>query len=463
MLLIGIITPFLLGILIILLVKPKSTLCEFLGLSFLIGMFVQTVFMVLIDACSVPITQFSILIADFIFLCLLVFFLRKRGLGFETTGKIKQRFIQQLKSFNFVWLLVIGFIVWYEYLNLEKCLYFPTFDRDSLVGFDTIGYVISQEHTLKGLSIFNADYVPSIRQAGSYISYAPFVQLSYAYVYLFGALTSKLIPALIFLSFIIGFYAVMTKCLNKTGAALISLLMFLTPQLLAFSSISSTNVMHAAFASLGTIYGLQWLKTHQKGDFLLSAILLAANVWTRSEGLIFIVAVGFPILLQSIRTKTVIRSMGWLLMALIPFFGWSLYQRITGLYADSFFITQLFWDHEKMSLICKYLFNNFANISYYGWTFSFLLISLIINLWYLIKNRDNLTTLLVLVGSIALYTLILYQIDYVWDTIQNVLQYSTKRFIFCFVPIAWYYASTNKVVASFLLRADKWMNLHLDD
>ena len=48
--------------------------------------------------------------------------------------------------------------------------------------------------------------------------------------------------------------------------------------------------------------------------------------------------------------------------------------------------------------------------------------------------------------SIILYYIILYQVDYKWDSINNVLAYSAKRFMFCYVPIAWYYICNCKTV-----------------
>jgi hypothetical protein len=42
--------------------------------------------------------------------------------------------------------------------------------------------------------------------------------------------------------------------------------------------------------------------------------------------------------------------------------------------------------------------------------------------------------------GIAGYVTVLYQVDYQWDSIQNVLDFSAKRFLFCFVPMAWFFS-----------------------
>ena len=162
-------------------------------------------------------------------------------------------------------------------MNFSKCIYFPTYDRDSLAGFDTIGYVIAQEHTLKGLSLFQADYMPQIHNAGSYIVYAPMVQLSYAFVYLLGAETSKLITALIYLSFLIAFYGCMKRVINKTGSAIAVFFMMITPEMFAFSSLSATNVIHAVSASLGIIYIAIWFKYREKKRLISRCLITGAE------------------------------------------------------------------------------------------------------------------------------------------------------------------------------------------
>ena len=459
MILISTLLCVLIGLCVVRTAHDSPSLAEYAGLSFPLGLFTQTILMIALDACSVPITPLSLLLADGVTLALLGYLLHKKGVGLQDCLPFWKNVFQQLRSVNLVWLLLMGFIVWFEYQNLERCLFFPSYDRDSLVGFDTIGYVLSQEHTYKGLSLFNTEYVLDIKQTGSYIAYAPFVQLAYGYVYLFGAETSKLIPALLFLSLLIGFYAVMTRCIGKTGAALATLFLLLTPQLLAFSSLSSTNIMHAVFASLGTIYGLLWLKSRQQGDLALSALLLGANCWTRSEGILFVVALGVPLVIDSIKRTSYKHVLVWSVIALAPFIGWTVFQWIFDLRTESILITHPFWDGEKMELIWKHIFNHFANTFYYGWTFWFVVVSFVLNGWFLIKEKDNLTPLLVLAGSIFLYGMMLYHINFVWDTIDNVLTHSTKRFIFCFVPIAWFYASTNKIIATPLRRIDELLTI----
>ena len=150
------------------------------------------------------------------------------------------------KQANLVWVLLIILIGYCEYMNFSKCMFFPPSDRDSLAAFDTLGFVAAQDHTYMRMSLFDADYNPSIHRAGGSIAYAPFVQMSYAYVYILGAETSKSIPALMYLFFVIAFYGILRRNTGKTVAALSTLFMMMAPEMLAFSSLSTTNVMQLA-------------------------------------------------------------------------------------------------------------------------------------------------------------------------------------------------------------------------
>ena len=202
MLTIGIIIILIMGLLIVCLISKELSCIEKIGLSFPVGIGVQTMLMALINLCGLRLTAISVLSSGLLMLFVLLVLLFRRN------SQTHLHPIQGLDTskYNMVWMLFIGLVIYFEYMNFVKCMYFPTFDRDSLAGFDTIGYVIAQEHTFRHISLFQHDYMPSIHNAGSYITYAPMTQLSYAFVYLLGAETSKLIPAFIFLFFLITFY-----------------------------------------------------------------------------------------------------------------------------------------------------------------------------------------------------------------------------------------------------------------
>lgn len=458
MLTVGLIITFLLGLSIVNALARDLSLFEKFGLSFIIGIFVTTVAMLVLDLIGIPLTASAIIATQLMITAIAGFsFFRNFNKSIE---RIKSR-DYKLPKFNMIWMVFIAFTIYIEYMNFAKCMYFPTFDRDSLAGFETMGYITAMEHTYKNLSIFDGDYIPAINGAGSYITYAPMVQLSYAYVYLLGAQTSKIIPALMFMFFLISFYGVTRRMAGDTLAAIATFFVSITPEMTAFSSMSITNVIHAVYASLGIMYIAVWWSKKNIYDLITGALLLGANMWTRTDGIVFIGAAFVIVLVNLIKTKQM-KPLFWFLgLTVAPALFWVIFQKATGIFAESITITTPYYDKVKMMKIIYYVMDLFTNTQFYGWTFVAFAIAFIANIWFIIKRGDNLAVLAMMVMAYVAYMIMLYQIDYKWDTIENVLMYSAKRFMFCFAPIVWYYCSTNRVFVTAFEKVDSFLSIKL--
>lgn len=443
MLTLGIILTCLNGILLTALVGSRFSWTERIGLSFPLGMTLQTIVMALLDLLHIPLTASSVLLGGLLLFALLLFVVwRFRGID---SLRLSPAMLNDWRQANLVWVLLLLLIAYCEYMNFSKCIFFPPSDRDSLAAFDTLGFVAAHDHTYMRMSLFDADYNPSIHRAGGSIAYAPFVQLSYAYVYLLGAETSKAIPALMYLFFVVAFYGILRRNTGKTLAALATLFMMMAPEMLAFSSLSATNVMQAIFASLGIAYTASWLRSRHDHELYAGALLLGANMWCRNEGIVFIGAACIVLLVDCIRRKSYRKGWYFTGLALLPAVIWFVYMKAGGLYTEGMAITRLFWDGEKAGLIVKGFWDLFAAPLYYGWTFPAFALFVVANLWFMVKSRDNLPLLGMILLSLLFYGLVIYHVDYVWDSIQNVLAYSSKRFFFCFVPMCWYFIATSRI------------------
>ncbi len=456
MLVLGIILVFAIGFLAVNCISVKFTWSEKIGLAFPVGIGLQTIVMLVINLLKMKLITVSVVLGGLWLLLLLLFVLYRRRS--EVIMHYKNAFRFDASNYNLVWFLFVALIAYFEYMNFTKCMYFPTFDRDSLAGFDTIGYVMAKEHTFRNLSIFHQSYMPHIHNAGSYITYAPMVQLSYAFVYLLGAETSKIIPALMYLSLLIAFYGSMQRVAGPTGAAVATFFVLITPEMIAFSSLSATNVIHAVTASLGIIYLALWLRGRERKDLYLGSLLLAVNIWTRSEGIVFIGA-GLAVVFVD-----VLRSRNWkdllpVAAALFPALLWAVFSWSSGFYADSIVITRPYWDAEKAGIIWTFMKAYYKDTQFFGWTSVAFSLSLLVNGWYLVRRKDNLALLAMIAVSLFLYMLVLYQIDYKWDSIQNVLMYSAKRFLFCFIPLMWFYSLSNHWVRMLFGRLDRFLLL----
>ena len=145
----------------------------------------------------------------------------------------------------------------------------------------------------------------------------------------------------------------------------------------------------------------------------------------------------------------------WCLIIIAPFLVWKIYQRLSGMYTESFVAPLFAFDSEKAGTILSAFWGLLKSNHYYGWTFSIAAIAFIANLWFVFKKKDSLLPFATLFLSLLFYACILYYVDYVWDSIHNVLAYSAKRFFFCFCILAWFYIGSAYPIRKIFLFLDK--------
>jgi hypothetical protein len=245
---------------------------------------------------------------------------------------------------------------------------------------------------------------------------------------------------------------------THTAAALFTLFMMITPEMLSFSALSGINVLHTVFASTGLLYTVLWFNRKDNDKLLvLSAILLSLNCFTRNEGIVFS---GMAFILVFYRMFT--KGIHWkktVLFFFAAFFGflyWTIFLKANHIHSgDSLIIFKPFWDAHKFNTIINELNDLLFGSVYYGISVNAFCVLVVLNLWFLIRKGDQAALLIATLGVIFLYTLLIYQINYVWDSIENVLRYSYKRFFFSFIPLIWFYIATNHLVLWTTEKADK--------
>ena len=454
----GLILAFLIGFFVVKRISCRFSWAESIGFAFPIGLFLITLVMLLIDWLGIPLTSLSVLAvsASLLMLSIILAFPQRKKMAASLCR------LPDFGRLNMVWLICMLLLVYAEYSNFLKAMYFPAYDRDSLAGFDTIGFVAAMEHTYRGMSIFSGDYMPKIHEAGSYISYMPMLQLSYTYVYLLGAVTSKAIPAFFFLSFLFGFYGIVRRATSSpTASAVATFCMMMTPEMFSFSSLSNTNVVHACMASSGILYVCLWQRSREMPLLVLGSLLLAINCWLRAEGIVFVVAafviVAASLLLngrQSLKAGSAWRMPAICIAAILPFLLFHVYAHACGLTSESVVMAYPFFDSEKARAVLGGAWFLLADAPYYGWTFILFVAALLLNSVRIVRRGEGWVVMVAFFCPLILYFLLLYHIDYIWDSLTNVINFSAKRLLFCFVPVAWYYIVANPIVNAMFFKLD---------
>ena len=113
-----------------------------------------------------------------------------------------------------------------------------------------------------------------------------------------------------------------------------------------------------------------------------------------------------------------------------------------------------FFDLPKAQTVLGGALFLFAEAPYYGWTFILFATVLLLNIVRVVRRGEGWSVIVAFFCPLVLYLFLLYQIDYIWDSLTNVINFSAKRFLFCFVPIAWYYIVSNPIVKGLFAKLD---------
>lgn len=442
MILIGLIIVFCLGFTVTFyfyqFVEEKNyTLLELLGLSFLVGIGIETIFMFGLDLLHIKINILSLLITSFIVIGVLVWINWKSFK--ELFQNISYNSVKpDFNEIDLPWLVILIIILFLLVGSVAKSLYWPTAAFDSVAGYDLMGKVISAEGKLQ-VSLFETN---SQSPRGIY---PPLVEGSFAFAYIFGSSSSKIITSLTYLSLILIFYALLRKYVTKLNSIIFCLILIVTPEMFAHSSLSLTNIPGAAYAALGIIYLVLWFERKERAYFFIASILLGLNVWARNDGVVFN-ATGFLLLLYfAFKNKTWKDVVIFSFISFLPLIVWTLYLKFNIGVVQDRFVDHLFWDAERFALLTDWIKRLIFNMNLYGLTFYIFLLAILINIKNIFRNKTEL--LLMILLSFLFYSAIYYQFDDVkQDPLNSMMRGSFKRALFYFIPLVLFYASTNKMV-----------------
>lgn len=448
---IGLTLSFVLGLFFVLAVSRSLTKLELLGLSFPVGIGLQSVGMVILDLCHINLSANSVITFS---LCVILLCIA----GLIIKHKIYKDYFIQLAKFSMpkitvLWVILIVILVITEYLNFSKCVFFPTFDRDSVTSFDFLAKVFAHEGSISKNMLFKGTSGFDFSGAASTISYTPLAQCSYAYTYMLGAESSKLINALHYLSFIILFYGFSRRYMTATLSALVTLFCFITPEMISFSSMSIVNTINSYYACAGILFLLHWFLNKNRSWLVLSAIMLSFNIFTRNEGIVFVAAAACVMLFDAIRNRSYKDFLLHFGISISLFVFYMIFLKINKLESESIVQLKLFFDKEKISIIWQHTWALFKAYQYYGIAFITFFLALLSNIPSMLKGKHLYLLVMIIIAWLA-YMVVIYQINYVWDKIENVLMYSVKRFLFNFVPLMWFYIGTSPWLASLAKKLD---------
>ena len=448
----------LLGFSIINLISDEFSNLEKIGLSFLIGIGFETVFMFIFDLTGIRFTGINLLVISFFAIIGLnaKYILNCK----ETISSLRAKFHIPEKfdarKVNLIWLVFFLVTITLVYGSVSKSLFWPTSAYDNVAGYDLMGKVMAAEGKIDN-SLFEIDNKPILGSAKRII-YPPLVPGSFAFAYLFNNETSKIITSMLLIFFIIAFYAFLRKYTVPTNAVIFTFLMLITPEMFAFTSLSTSNIPFAIYASLGMISFFHWFDKKDNKYLILSSLLITFSSWSRSEGIVFAFIFSSILFYYSYKNKYWINNLLMSLIAFSSFLVWNIYVKIHFEVNQSVFFPYLFWDYDKVAVILKWVKQLVFSTNMYGLTFYLFLLFVAINFIIKINDKKNIKLLFIIISTMGLYTFLFYQMDNSkMDSINSMMKASYRRGIFAFVPLVWYYMSVSSITNKIFIKIELYL------
>lgn len=476
MLLLSILITLVVGFSIITAISTKFSYLEKIGASFLVGMGAQVMWMVLCDFVGISINLVSVYVGS-----LLLWFgswayiilVRKTTLK-EAVYPYNPFKGKDLIRFNLPWMALMGGVAYLLWAISSKCLFWPTFEFDSVAGYDLMAKVLAHEGSFNN-SLFMSNG-QSIYNTAHRTIYPPLTAASFAYAYMSGAAVPKIMTTLFYSSLLIFFYGAMRRVgATHLNTAFTLLLILFIPEMTSHAALSQTNIPQAAYTATGLICIFLWAKNKEENAhfFYLSMILLSWNSMIRTENVIFNFVGGLLVLVYTLRHRqksNFIRLVTYGIAVLLPFVLWTVYLKVNGLKPDvpADMALSFGYDAAKVKEWWGYLWGfdkypdgvvmnqNFYALTPHIYFFLLFVSSIYVAIrYYMLRKAADLASgaklflrnhlLLVYISLLPflVYSFFYYLVDYNWDSLRNVMIYSYKRGIFGVMTLFCFFIGTN--------------------
>ena len=449
MLIVGILLCYLTGCSVVMAVSRRFSLAEIIGYSFLTGMGVETTFLFLLDIVQLHYTSFLLIALN---LFVIIALNRKFP---ETITAFKEKYTELRAgalSINYVALFLFSIIAYLFYTITIKNLFWPPAEGDSITSFDKLARVIAMEGKLK-ISLFQYNL------QGAAGVYPPLFHGSFAYVYIFGAETPKIVITFFFLSLLLIFYSFVKSYTNAIAAMLFTLILMATPELYAHAALALGNMPTAAYICGAVLSTYMWLDRDDEKYFWMGAIMMGFSVWIRSDAIAFVIAVLCMIAIKVLQNKDYKRLLIFAVIALVPFVSWLLYVKLKiELPQASRFDTGIGYNADRLNTMINYVRAYLFASSYrqvqggqlYGIVFISFFVALAINTTLAFKkgvktvfgNQGMLLVFLLIAFSIYFTEFYLINEAVQASTIASLMASSFKRGMFYFLPVVLFYTAT---------------------
>ena len=306
----GLLSFLIVGVCVLGLFRFNTTFLETLGLAFGIGGGVVSLELFVLSYANLPINVLSVFLPWYI---LFIYFVFNRKLSYK-----KNNDADGFVPFDYFFILLIFFCTT---LAVVYALIQPVSSWDAIATWSMLAKGFYFERSLSGdfYRFFNFENPPVVSLQQSFLSI------------LIGSYNDKAVMLLYpayFISLVALFYTFVKKFSTKTNALIFTFLLSSLPLVLGQAGRNNTGYIDLAlayfiFSSVILLY--YYFKFRTIEHALLLGFVLGLTALVKNEGLSILLIISGIVLLINLRKKR-FRDVVYLLLGLLPFFIWKVYE-----------------------------------------------------------------------------------------------------------------------------------------
>lgn len=465
---------FVTGFTLVAWIAPRLGFFEQAMLSFPIGLFIETLLMLLGTMIfKLPFTVGTIILYSGIIIIssLVGSFVTDR---FATYQKIPQDLKDFLRSRSQLhWYEVLGLLglLAIALLIIAKCLYWPVYMWDSIAyyDYDALLYATfgSIEETARS---FGSEVI---------VQYPPYVPLAHTFMYVLHSTVPKAIYGCLFVSLLGFFYCSLRRYCSRFLSQIITLLLGIHPLITTYAPLEYTNFPLTLYYSAGVIYVYHWIKQQDLSLLIIGTLFILGAFFVRTETFYFLCSLYASFGLFCLISKN---KKYWLYFALFVLVTWNFskiwnqyYYNVIEPYPRGTYMTydvervggeddyrstlgfgytkenlQKITDYEHMSAVIPYFYTAVKSaLSHLRYLF---LLVLLFNIPYL--KRENFYMFLIVILNLGIMFAGTFAVSIIADDWKEITGSAIRLFMLT-IPVIMFYIGTSYIVKRTFKCADK--------
>jgi len=362
-----------------------SRFAQKISLSVLIGFFLSTLAVYLLEILHLPISTFSVITANVLLTAAI------NHNPARLAKSLKSLVIQDnvsIKIYEIIFLTAIAYLLFFSFWRTYSI---PVTPYDSIVGIDLVARQALKEGHIISSMFFREDFRPFLSTQPYYAPFTMLMQIIYRSV---GLPFGQLWLGFLTVSFFVFAYSKMCEKVHPIISGFCILLLLCAPELYAYTFLLQTDFSNAVFFAIGMIFTVNFLGSRNTEYFTLAALFMAAACWTRTETIIIVSAIALVLavlLYSEMKFKAIRFASIYLAASAASTFLWNIiffkfYFPVTPQVKEQV-IWKGLYSYEKTSTVFHGMNFFLFSMDYWGFTLYLFILLWLINLLFSRKGK----------------------------------------------------------------------------